>query len=125
MRLEWLEALVKDVETDISSSQDEEELGFVWLFHALLVLFHEEPEFAWRYHQFNGVGEVVATEFPAHSSAIFLSLSLYLSIFPSFSPFYWWNIMDLARVGYIPLSLSLFVSLLLWEWEFMEGITPF
>jgi len=71
VRVEWLEALVKDVETDISSSQEEEELGLGWLFHVVLVSFQEEIEFGWRYHQFNGVTEV-ATVFPALSSVISL-----------------------------------------------------
>jgi len=88
VRLEWLEALVKDVETDISSSQEEEELGFGWLFHVLLVSFQEEREFAWRYHQLNGVIEV-ATVFPALSSVI--SLSNISQFFSSYSPFYWLN----------------------------------
>lgn len=82
VRLEWLEALVKEVEeTDISSSQEEEEFGFIWLFHAcLLESFQVEREFAWRYHQLNGVVEV-ATVFPPQSSVIFSIISLF--IFPS------------------------------------------
>lgn len=78
---EWLEALVKDVDMETSSSQEELELGFgcCWC-HGLqlLLLVHEEREHAWwSSHQpaaaaEEGVQEEIATELSQHSWAISL-----------------------------------------------------
>jgi hypothetical protein len=65
-----LEALVKDVEIETSSSQEELELGFWWC-HALELFHAGREEAAVRSHQFAGVEEEVATELSMHSSAIF------------------------------------------------------
>jgi hypothetical protein len=86
---EWLEALVKDVDMERSSSQVELELGFDCC-HGL-VLVHEESDAAWwRSHQFGGVEEEIATESSVHSSAILIS---------KVAKMLYWNPLFLLSVG--------------------------